>query len=612
MSKILIGKSADGKNVSFDLDLVLRTRLLIQANSGGGKSYLIRRLVEQLFGKVQIFLIDREGEFASLREKFGFLHVGHGGDTPADVRSARALAEKLLELRVSAVLDLYEAFRSKPGDRRAWVRNFLEGVLDAPKALWRPLLVVVDEAHQFCPQETPKAMSMAEREVISGCKDAMVSLATVGRKRGFGSVWATQRLAKLDKDASAELFNRLVGMTIEDVDVDRAADLMSVSKDERQEFKLSLKKLEPGNFFAFGRAVSNERVLVKVGPVQTTHPEPGSPKHAEAPPPPPETIKHLLPKLSDFPKEQAEKAKTEAELRAEVRALTAELAKAKRQPPVPPAAAKAAAAQVKPAPPSRVEVPVIKPALLVRVERAMTQAVLAAAHLREFSGKVSQEISAVENRGRKALGESRMRPEDAVRPRPPVELPARRPARREAPADPQGADREEASAAEIPPRRQRILDALSEMEALSRFRVRKACVAAMAGSSPNTGGFKNDCGALRAAGYVSYPSAGEMALTASGRALAKPAAPPSDDVELLERCLKILPPRRKAILKVVHQAYPGALSREEIAEAISVSPAAGGFKNDLGAMRSMELIDYPEPNTAKAAAWMFLQEEGVA
>ncbi len=246
MATITLGHSGR-EAVTLDLPTLLPTRLLVTANSGGGKSWLLRRLAEQLFGKIQVILIDSEGEFPSLREKYGYVLVGKGGETPADVRSARLLAEKLLELRASAVCDLYETFRGRPMDQRAWVRAFLESLVDSPKKLWHPLVVIVDEAHKFCPQESPKGRDMREREIISGCKEAMIALCSAGRKRGLCPVWATQRLAKIDKDATAELFNRMVGMMIEDVDIDRATDLMSVGRAEQQDFKTSLKSLEPAD-----------------------------------------------------------------------------------------------------------------------------------------------------------------------------------------------------------------------------------------------------------------------------------------------------------------------------------------------------------------------------
>src|SRR5581483_6315261 len=81
-----------------DLTRLIESRLLIQANSGGGKSWVIRRLLEQSHGKVQQIVIDLEGEFSTLREKFDYVLAGKGGDTPADPRSAAMLAKKLLEL----------------------------------------------------------------------------------------------------------------------------------------------------------------------------------------------------------------------------------------------------------------------------------------------------------------------------------------------------------------------------------------------------------------------------------------------------------------------------------------------------------------------------------
>jgi uncharacterized protein DUF87 len=328
MGKIVIGQIVGtDKPLKLDLDLVLTSRLLIQANSGGGKSYLLRRLAELSFGKVQTIIIDPEGEFFTLREKFGYVLVGQGGETPCDVRSAAMLAQRFLELRCSAVVDMFEAFRGRPLEARRWVRDFINALLDAPRALWHPLVVIVDEAHKFCPQENPKAASMEAREIISGCKEAMIALATTGRKRGFSPWWATQRLAKLDKDASAEFFNRLVGMTIEDVDVERAADLMGVSKDEKKEFRQALRSLEPGQFYAFGRAITIERKLVQVGGVETHHPQSGKQAAASAAPPMPGEVKRFLPQLADLPKEAEERARTEAEFKREIRELKAALAK---------------------------------------------------------------------------------------------------------------------------------------------------------------------------------------------------------------------------------------------------------------------------------------------
>jgi hypothetical protein len=311
MSRIIIGKSG-GHNVGFDLDVLLPSRLLITADSGGGKSWVMRVLQEQAFGKVQIITIDPEGEFATLREKFPFVLVGKGGETPADVRSAVLVAQRLLQLRASAICDIYDM---KPQQRHSWVKLFIEGLIEAPKELRNPLLLIVDEAHVFGPEK-------GESEALG----AMVDAATRGRKRGICLVCATQRLAMLNKDITSNLQNRLVGPTFEDVNRKRAGEMLGVLPGQpMREFFHQIQLLKPGNFFAFGRAISADRMLVEIGDVQTTHPKSFGTKHSAPPPPTPDTIKALLPKLADLPKEAEEKARTEADFRREIRDLKTKL-----------------------------------------------------------------------------------------------------------------------------------------------------------------------------------------------------------------------------------------------------------------------------------------------
>jgi DNA helicase HerA-like ATPase len=75
-------------DTTLDLPRLIESRLLVQANSGGGKSWLLRRLLEQSHGKVQQIILDPEGEFGTLREKYDYVLAGKGGNTPAEPRSA--------------------------------------------------------------------------------------------------------------------------------------------------------------------------------------------------------------------------------------------------------------------------------------------------------------------------------------------------------------------------------------------------------------------------------------------------------------------------------------------------------------------------------------------
>ena len=311
--------STTGKPFMANLDLVLSSNLLVQANSGGGKSWLLRRTIEQTFGRVPQIIIDPEGEFSTLRGKFDIILVGKEGDTPADVRSAQLLAHRLLELGVSAVIDLFEM---SPTARPLWVATFIQALVDAPKRLWRELLVYVDEAHMLAPEPGHGAV---DSEAHRRCRGALIEIASRGRKRGYGLVAATQRLGKLSKDFAAELKNVLIGQTFIDIDRERAAGSLGIGKADKRDFDHNVKNLPPGQFFAMGRALVLEPTLVQIGEVQTEHPQAG--RRQSAPPPPTDKIRHLLPQLADLPKEAEQKLATEKELRDEVARLTRELAK---------------------------------------------------------------------------------------------------------------------------------------------------------------------------------------------------------------------------------------------------------------------------------------------
>jgi DNA helicase HerA-like ATPase len=94
--------------IPIDLQKLLDTRMLVQAGSGGGKSYGLRKIIESIGNQVQQIVIDPEGEFVTLREKFDFALVSKGGDIPLNVKYAETLAHKILETGISVIIDLYE------------------------------------------------------------------------------------------------------------------------------------------------------------------------------------------------------------------------------------------------------------------------------------------------------------------------------------------------------------------------------------------------------------------------------------------------------------------------------------------------------------------------
>lgn len=250
-----LGARVDGGAAVLDLEELLTTRLLVQGNSGSGKSHLLRRLLEQSAPWVQQAVIDPEGDFVTLADRYGHVVV----DAQRGEADLQRIAARVRQHRVSVVLDL-EGLDSEQQMRAA--AAFLGGLFDADRDQWYPLLVVVDEAQLFAPAAAGEVSDEA-RKVSLG---AMTNLMCRGRKRGLAGVIATQRLAKLAKNVAAEASNFLMGRTFLDIDMARAADLLGMERRQAEMFR----DLESGNFVALGPAVSRRPLPVRIGPVETS------------------------------------------------------------------------------------------------------------------------------------------------------------------------------------------------------------------------------------------------------------------------------------------------------------------------------------------------------
>jgi DNA helicase HerA-like ATPase len=214
---IEIGRTATGESASLDLEELLATRLLVQGNSGSGKSHLLRRLLEQSVPWVQQAVIDPEGDFATLAEQYGHVVIDAEEHTE---RGLQVAAERARVHRVSTILNL-EGLDAENQMRRA--AAFLGGLFDVARDHWYPMLVVVDEAQLFAPAVAGEVSDEARKLSLA----AMTNLMCRGRKRGLAGLIATQRLAKLAKNVAAEAANFLMGRTFLDIDMARAADLLA-------------------------------------------------------------------------------------------------------------------------------------------------------------------------------------------------------------------------------------------------------------------------------------------------------------------------------------------------------------------------------------------------
>jgi hypothetical protein len=248
-----------GAPVGIDPARLMEGRLLIQGTSGAGKSWTLRRLLEQTAGTTQHIVLDPEGEFSSLADELDMLRLD---GAKLDAAALATAAARVREHRLSVLLDMSDAERETQMIAAA---AFLRPLIEAPRDHWHAAIVAIDEAHLFAPFGGDSAAPSSVRKAAIG---AVVDLMSRGRKRGLCGILATQRIARLSKSVTSEATNYLIGLNTLDLDIRRAAE--TIGWDSRRAFD-RLPMLEPGDFVAVGRAFSRSPAVLRVGPVRTPH-----------------------------------------------------------------------------------------------------------------------------------------------------------------------------------------------------------------------------------------------------------------------------------------------------------------------------------------------------
>jgi predicted nucleic acid-binding Zn-ribbon protein len=197
---ILVGETSDGdadggiepgQRVELPVEEILTGRAFATGKSGSGKSNTGGVICEQLLENDHpLLVVDIEGEYYSLKEKYEVLHVG--ADDEVDLRVGPEHAEKLaslaLEQRVPIVLDVSGILDEDVRDELVY--NVVRQLFAKEKTLRDPFLLVVEEIHEFVP----------EQGALDDVGQMLVRVAKRGRKRGLGLLGMSQRPANVKKD----------------------------------------------------------------------------------------------------------------------------------------------------------------------------------------------------------------------------------------------------------------------------------------------------------------------------------------------------------------------------------------------------------------------------
>lgn len=619
--------------IAADLSLPLETvtqTIAILAKRRAGKSYTMRRLVEQLFkAGQQIVLVDPKGDQHGLRSAANgkdpglpiVILGGERGDVPLEPSSGEVVAKLVVEERVSALLDL-SSFRKH--EVATFMTAFMENLyrLKAREIYRTPMMLVIDEADAIAPQKPQKG----EERMLGAAED----IVRRGGQRGIGCVLVTQRSAVLNKNVLTQAQVLIVLRTIAPQDLAAMKAWIDVHGDDEQGRTLmdSLPSLPVGDawFWSPGwPTVEGIFKRVHVLPIETfdsgKSPDPNEKERAE-----PKSLAEVdLDALKGQMAATIEKAKADdpRELRKQIADLKRELEGSKKIP--------TGSIEIQE---KRVEVltegdrktleRVHKQLVAVTVslpqmaKEILDRAQIQAAQLFEVRQKVF--IATLESKGfQKVLTKlAALTPEEDTRiaeinrrydrefversPNPVRQGPAKAP-RVTAPA---GSN--PALSATLDGPSQRVLNVLAELEILGVQRPERVQVALLAGyTNLNSKGLTNALGGLRTAGFIDYPQSGTVELTSTGRQHAAYPEVPRSSREIQDRVVRLLGGSSARLLEPLLKAYPGSMRREDLATVASYTNLnSKGFTNAIGRLRSLGFIDYPTRGEVVAQSVLFL------
>jgi len=202
-----------GLNSSIDTQAYERDgiRIFITGQSGSGKSYLAKVLLEEFAdNRYPIVLIDPEGEYASFKEVYSTIIVG-GEHGDLSFESLNVGLDKLIELVYNGDFQflIFDTSQKMSSEQEKLHADILYDVFDIAGRKRYPLILLVEEAHLIAP----------ERRGMSKTLELAIEIAKRGRKRGLHSIWVTQRPADISKKVISQCNIRFFGRLQDPTDI---------------------------------------------------------------------------------------------------------------------------------------------------------------------------------------------------------------------------------------------------------------------------------------------------------------------------------------------------------------------------------------------------------
>lgn len=585
-------------NISDKLRLPLNAvtqTIVVYGGKGMGKTNFGSVFTEELYAAGQRFsVIDPMGVWWGLQHgrqkgKQGLevlLLGGIHGDLPVEPTGGEVVADLVADESISVVVDISRHANGKAwskGEKIRFVTTYMTRLYERQVERRRPLMQIIDEAARYAPQKFGSGDVEAAK-----CLGAIAMLCEEGRNLGIGLTLLTQRSARLNKDV-AELADVMIAFRVVGPrSIEAVMDWFGehVAKERHKGFVEELRKLPIGNALVVSPGWLEFEGAVKIRERQTFDSS-ATPKSGHALEAPGRATKPDLETYRERMAETIERANENdpKQLKKKIADLQKLLGTKDKIAPV--------VAKVE-----RVEVPVLKPADFERAEKLIEKMLALSEGLNEQAGQLTKAMTSARDERPRAIpvaGNTRTEP----RTKQPEIMKVR------VVAIPNKSHDAQKSSASLTRPQQRILDALASLEAIGISDAAKSNVAVFADQSPTSSGFTNNLGTLRTQGLISYPSGGRVSLTNEGRAHAIV----SQQITLLDELHKAwfakLPNPRVRILQALIESYPDDIAKVELAELAGQSATSSGYTNNLGALRSLGLVDYPRSGFVAATKLLF-------
>lgn len=552
-------------------EAALQQHIAVLGKTGSGKTFAVKGIVEHLLEEGRrVGIIDPTGAWWGLRTSkdgkgagFPILVLGGDhGDLPLPALGGAAVARLLCDQGVNLVAD---TSLLTVGERTRWFIDFAGTLYRSNKG---PLHLVLDEAHNFAPQgkvpdpDTGKMLHAAN------------TLASGGRSRGIRLAMITQRPQKLHKDALTSADTMIAMRVLAPHDRTAVEDWIKGCGDLAQ-----------------GKEVLNSLASLQRGEGWAWYPEGSFLQRMKFPP-----IKTFDSSATPDGQVQAPKGAAEIDL-TEIRAALADAVKeAEANDP------KLLRAQI--ATLKREIVNLTAQETGDKVDKTALDAEYQRGHAAGYeealtkAAKLNKEVYEHVTHAREKL-DALISVTLTAQVKRYAPLPVEKVQVQRKPAGGTAVDGVSRS-------QQRILDSLSALEGMGIEQPSKDQLALWAEVSPTSGGYFNNLGALRSLGLIEYPSGGLVALTEEGRKAAQPSDPMSVE-QMQESLYRKVGGSKAAIVKALVDIYPKSITKDRLAEQIGVSPTSGGYFNNLGALRTLGVIDYPQPGCVAALPVLFLE-----